>query len=293
VLRKLHLHPPGQLPPAGARRSGMETRPLVADGKEHKGADGERGRSRGGPHAPPTPRGAGGGREGSGRRLELGGARHRPTPRGRRRRLSAPWICVARSTSEEPQNRSTRGEEEDPFARATAVVVEMLPRADRGRHQWRCCLAQIEVPAVRCPRAPLSVPRLVLAGAPSHEWRSPNHLQHARIWAVGHSLMSSEPVVASAAAVWARCPAAAWSCRRSRRGEHRRGGGGGGCRWAGAADLVVRRTAVGGGRRLRRRTRAPRQLECSKGRESQECTRWGLDAQNADRFIAVAGGGTV
>jgi hypothetical protein len=37
MLRKLHLHPPQQLPPAGARRLGMEAHLLFADGEEQKG----------------------------------------------------------------------------------------------------------------------------------------------------------------------------------------------------------------------------------------------------------------
>jgi hypothetical protein len=125
----------------------METRPLVADGEEQKGADGEQGRSRGGPHTPPPTRGAGGGREG-----------------GR-----------------EGGNRQPE-----------------LPLADRGPCHWRCCLAQIEVPAVHCPWAPPRVSRLVLAEAPPHGWRRSNHLRHARIWPVGHKSTSFEPAAASA-----------------------------------------------------------------------------------------------
>jgi hypothetical protein len=80
VLPKLHLYPPRQLPPAGARRSGMDACLVVAGGEEKKGADRERGRSKGGPRASPTICAEGGGREGG--RRSPARARRSPQSRG-------------------------------------------------------------------------------------------------------------------------------------------------------------------------------------------------------------------
>jgi hypothetical protein len=84
-----------QLPPAGARiertvEGEVGTRARTGLGRAARAAGDPCGRRRAG------------GREGGGRPPELRGARRRPTSCGRRRMLPAPWICIARPSSEEP-----------------------------------------------------------------------------------------------------------------------------------------------------------------------------------------------
>jgi hypothetical protein len=130
-----------QLPPAGARiertvEGEVGTRARTELGRAARAAGDPCGRRRTG------------GREGGGRPPEVRGARRRPTSRGRRRMLPAPWIYVACPSSEEPAadegGKHRRKRSRPPRlpvcqrrGSPEAVPPWICAAGGRGRGRWR------------------------------------------------------------------------------------------------------------------------------------------------------------